>query len=120
MVLSNCDTLTLNAPYFTCQPKSRCSGKVSCTHLEEPPLMSCSALAMDKVDGKDSKTWMWSCTPPISMAFISLLRAIPPTNGQSLSRSDGGISGRRSLVLKTQWKYELTYDTPPIQPSLRD
>ena len=45
MVFSNCDTLTLKAPYLTCQPKSRCSGKVSCTHFEEPPLMSCRALA---------------------------------------------------------------------------
>ena len=31
-------------PYFTCQPKSRCSGKVSCTHLEEPPLIKLQRL----------------------------------------------------------------------------
>jgi hypothetical protein len=43
-------------PYFACQPKSRCSGKVSCTHSEEPPLMSCRALARERVEGNESRT----------------------------------------------------------------
>src|SRR5438309_11548825 len=59
MVLSNCETLTPKAPYFTCHLKHRCSGKVSCTHLEEPPLMSCSALAIERVEGRDSRRWTW-------------------------------------------------------------
>ena len=66
--------------------------------------MSCSALAMEMVEGSESRMWTWSGTPPISMAFIPFCRAMPPRNGQSLSRSGGGISGRRALVLKTQWK----------------
>jgi len=40
--------------------------------------------------------------PPISIALISLLRAMPPIKGQSLSANDGWIIGRRSFVLKTQ------------------
>jgi len=38
------------------------------------------------------------------MAFIPFRRAVPPRNGQSLSRSGGGIVGWRSFVLNTQWK----------------
>jgi hypothetical protein len=49
--------LTPKAPYFTCQPNSPCSEKVSCTHLEEPPLISCIALALGTVEGSDSKIW---------------------------------------------------------------
>src|SRR2546427_12240606 len=50
VILSNCDTLTLKAPYFSCHAKSRCSGKLSCTHLDEPPLIICSALAIARVE----------------------------------------------------------------------
>jgi len=94
--------LTLNAPYSSCHANNRCSGKVSCTHFDEPPLISCSALEIAIVDGSESKMWTWSSTPPISMAFISFCRAMPPRNGQSLSRSTGVMSRHRSLVLKTQ------------------
>jgi hypothetical protein len=36
------------------------------------------------------------------MAFIPFSRAMPPRNGQSLSRNGGGIVGWRSFVLNTQ------------------
>jgi hypothetical protein len=42
-------SLTLNAPYFTCQPDKRCSGHVSRTHLDEPPLVNLSPFAMDRM-----------------------------------------------------------------------
>src|SRR5205085_6171445 len=48
------------------------------------------------------------------------LPAMPPMKGQSRSRNLDAMIGRRSLVLKTQWIWELTSDTPRIQPSLRD
>ena len=44
--------------------------KVSCTHLGELPLTSWMALAIAKVDGKDSKIWAWSSTPPMANAFM--------------------------------------------------
>ncbi len=78
------------------------SRKVSWTHFEEPPFKSCMALAIASVEGSDERRWTWSAVPPISMAFIAFSRAMPPKYGQSRSWSTGGISGRRSLVLKTQ------------------
>ena len=62
----------------------------------------------------------WSATPPMLRAFILFSRAMPSRKGQSLSRSCVVINGHRSLVLKTQCEYELTYDIGAIQPSLRD
>jgi hypothetical protein len=32
---------------------------------------------------------------------------MPPRNGQRRSRKSGVMNGRRSFVLKTQWKWEL-------------
>ena len=96
------DTLTLNAPYFSCHAKSRCSGNVSCTHLDEPPLINCNALAGAMVAGRDNNIWTWSATPPISMACILFCRAMPAIKGQRRRCNAGVINGRRSLVLKTQ------------------
>ena len=82
--------------------------------------MSCIALAIGIVAGRESNIRTWSATPPMLRAFILFSRAMPPRKGQSLSRSCVVINGHRSLVLKTQCEYELTYDRGAIQPSLRD
>ena len=65
-------------------------------------LTSCSAEAIDRVEGIDNRIWMWSGIPPIAIAFILCLRAIPPRNGQSRALNDRGMRAFRSLVLKTQ------------------
>src|SRR5260370_35456933 len=72
------------------------------THFEEPPLISCSALPIGTLEGKDSRIWTWSSTPPISTVFMPFCRAMPPRKGQSLCLSAGVISVRRSLVRHTQ------------------
>ena len=82
--------------------------------------MSCIALAIGIIAGRESNKWTWSATPPMLRAFILFSRAMPPRKGQSLSRSCVVINGRRSFVLNTQCEYELTYDIGAIQPSLRD
>ena len=82
--------------------------------------MSCIALAIGIVAGRESNKWTWSAPPPMLRAFILFSRAMPPRKGQSLSQSCVVINGRRSLVLNTQCEYELTYDMGAIQPSLRD
>src|SRR6266496_399293 len=60
-------------------------------------------LAMERVDGKDRRICTGSSMPPTSSAFL-FWRAMPPKNGQSLSRRGCVIRGRRCLVLKIVWK----------------
>src|SRR5262245_62090012 len=44
-------------------------GKWSFNHFDDPPLISCTALATSRVAGRESSTWTWSGMPPTANAL---------------------------------------------------
>ena len=109
-VLSISPTPMLNAPYPFCQANELCFGKVSWIHLDEPPLINCSPLEVGIVFGSDNSKCTWSGIPPTANNFMLFFLVIPPRYGKSLSCNSGVIIGRRSWVLKSQWKRALEYE----------
>jgi hypothetical protein len=118
MILSNCETLTLKAPYLVCHANRRWSGKLSCTHFEEPPSISCMALA----------TWSQAKTaasehglPPRQYSGLDLVFAGDatqkwPESVPKLRRQEGLpiFCAEHTVRIRTDVGHER------IQPSLRD
>ena len=93
------ETLTLNAPYPSCQAKLGSCRKVSWIQADDPRLINWIALATAMVVGSDSSRCTWSATPPIHAGLMPFCRAIPPSRGTLGLFSTSSLERRDSYPL---------------------